>query len=145
MFTTTRVERWVETGRDGAYWTDLMRAIHLATNELQEAGKVPVGQEPATDQLTIHPHDEHVIVRYQLDEPGSAPDVSELRDLIGQYKELLAYIELHIDWRYVTKKCTTEQKNLWADACDEVDEKLHPGDGRKVTRWWSDDYPEDQQ
>jgi hypothetical protein len=67
-FTTHRTEWWVPCHyRDGAYWTELMKAIHWATNELVEAGKVEEGREPATDLITIHPHDEHVIVRIEMD------------------------------------------------------------------------------
>jgi hypothetical protein len=71
VFTTTRVEFWVPTGRDGAYWTDLMKAIHLATRELRDAGRVAPDREPATDLITIHLHDEHVIVRYEIDAPAA--------------------------------------------------------------------------
>lgn len=54
-------------------------------------------------------------------------------------QRLLAAIYLYIDWRYVTKKLTTEQKNILADAIDAVrryeyfmdDEEYNP-----VDRWW---------
>jgi hypothetical protein len=72
VFTTTRVEYWVPCHwRDGAYWTELMKAIQWATNELRKAGRVAADGEPASDQLTIHPHDEHVIVRYEVDAPAT--------------------------------------------------------------------------
>jgi hypothetical protein len=138
-FTTRRIEWWVPCHhRDGAYWTDFMKAIHRATNELVEAGELAPGEEPATDQLTVHPHDEHVIVRMEIDEPGHAPDVSQLRVQVDQYREMLASIWLYVDWRYVTKKLTTEQRELWAHAVEWTSEREHPGDGTKADRWWTD-------
>jgi hypothetical protein len=84
-----------------------------------------------------------------LDSIGFYPNdhraFEEIREIIGgqalkprvdEYKELLASIWLYVKWHYVTKQLTTEQKNLWADAIDEVSERNHPGDGMKVERWW---------
>jgi hypothetical protein len=50
------------------------------------------------------------------------------------YRELLGSIWLYVDWRYVTKQLTTEQKNLWADAVDTTGDP----DFRepKAERWW---------
>lgn len=51
-----------------------------------------------------------------------------------RYQDLLGAIWLYVDWRYVTKQLTTEQKNLWADAVDVFgDEADH---GAKADRWW---------
>jgi hypothetical protein len=70
-FTTTRVEWWVPTKaypEAGASWTELTKALHWAHQELREAG-VLASQlgDAADDQITIHPHDEHVIVRIKID------------------------------------------------------------------------------
>jgi hypothetical protein len=46
------------------------------------------------------------------------------------HRELLGSIWLYVDWRYVTKQLTTEQKNLWADAVDT--DYPEP----KAERWW---------
>jgi hypothetical protein len=73
--TTTCVEYWVPCDwRTGAYWTELMKAIFWATGELRKAGRVGDG-EPASDLLTIHPHDEHVIVRFEVDRESTHPPV----------------------------------------------------------------------
>lgn len=62
----------------------------------------------------------------------------ELETEIDDYKELLLCIQLYMKWRYVTRQLTTEQKNLWADAIEEISERWHPGDGSKADRWWQD-------
>jgi len=49
-----------------------------------------------------------------------------------QLRELLHDVWLYIDWRYVTKQLTTEQKGMFADAVDEhTDGGYHAAD-----RWW---------
>jgi hypothetical protein len=68
-------------------------------------------------------------------------DTAELEQ---RYQDLLAYIYLHVNWRYVSGKCTTEQRELWADACDTASGRAHPGHGMKVPRWWRDDYMEER-
>lgn len=68
--------------------------------------------------------------------PYRRAERDRLQSRVDEYKELLASIWLYVKWHYVTKQLTTEQKNLWADAIDEVSERNHPGDGTKVERWW---------
>lgn len=66
QFTSTRTEWWVPCGyHTGANWTELTKAISYATQTLRSLGKLT--GEPADDQITIHPHDEHVIVRILAD------------------------------------------------------------------------------
>lgn len=48
------------------------------------------------------------------------------------YRELLGDIWLYINWRYVTKQLTTEQKELWADVVDRFGEEADA----KADRWW---------
>lgn len=59
-----------------------------------------------------------------------------LADAVSPYREMLGAIWLYVDWRYVSKQLTTEQKELWADAVDAFGE---PQDG-KAERWWRDDF-----
>lgn len=50
---------------------------------------------------------------------------------------------LHINWKYVTKQMTTEEKEAFADACDRAAVQAAREDGeepRLVPRWWRDDY-----
>jgi hypothetical protein len=54
--------------------------------------------------------------------------------LTDEYRELLGCIWLYVDWRYVTKQLTTEQKNLWADAVDNFGDPENRG--AKADRWW---------
>lgn len=67
--------------------------------------------------------------------------------VIEQYQEMLAYIALHIKWRYVTRQLTTEQKELFADAVEASSARAGKMDGIDYTpsyapRWWRDDYIE---
>lgn len=72
VFVRERVEYWVPTGsydddRDGADWHELMKAISWATSELKKAGQLLESwNEAGYGQLSILPHDEHVIVRLYL-------------------------------------------------------------------------------
>lgn len=54
--------------------------------------------------------------------------------LTEEYRELLHYLWLHVNWRFLTGKITTRQRELWAHAVDnggDPDER-----GPKVDRWW---------
>lgn len=46
---------------------------------------------------------------------------------------LLASIWLYVDWRYVTRQLTTQQKELWADA---IESTADPEVELTVDRWW---------
>ena len=62
----------------------------------------------------------------------------DTRDLVRErYDEMLAAIVLYIDWHYVTRQLTTEQKELFAAAISR-----HRG-GLPVyaTRWWQSEAP----
>lgn len=54
--------------------------------------------------------------------------------------ETLGAIWLYVDWRYVTRQLTTEQKELWADAVDAFGDPEHVEP--KAERWWRDDFVE---
>jgi hypothetical protein len=58
----------------------------------------------------------------------------ELRTERQALLDALGAIWLYVDWRYVTRKLTTEQRELWADAVDQAGE---PEEG-KADRWWRD-------
>lgn len=72
--------------------------------------------------------------RHGLGQPGN----DQLKQRESEYQELLHCIWLHVNWRYVTGKCTTEQRELWAEAVEMVSERDHPGDGAKAERWWQE-------
>lgn len=67
-----REEWFVPTGgyhdQHGACWTDLMLAITYATQRLKELKQFDGVGEPASDQIKIVPHDEHVVVRVEYTE-----------------------------------------------------------------------------
>lgn len=56
-----------------------------------------------------------------------------LRAEVAPLRELLHVIWLYVDWRYVTRQLTTEQKELWATAIEQTpwDEQVVD-----VDRWW---------
>lgn len=63
------------------------------------------------------------------------------------YEKLLALIHLYIDWRYVTRNLTTEEREFMADAIDAEQERLALVEGwdfNPVGRWWRDDAPAPQ-
>jgi hypothetical protein len=68
-FVVKREEWFVPTGgyhdQNGACWTDLTLAITYATQRLGELGKFNGEGEPASDQIKVVPHDEHVVVRIE--------------------------------------------------------------------------------
>lgn len=71
-FAVKREEWFVPTGgyhdQHGACWIDLMLAITWATQRLKELGKFDGVGEPASDQIKVVPHDEHVVVRIEYTE-----------------------------------------------------------------------------
>lgn len=81
-------------------------------------------------------------LRARLDEAGVRGLAVRQRadDDRAALRELLGSIWLYVDWRYVTKQLTTEQKEMWADAVDAFGE---PETG-KAERWWRDDYVEER-
>jgi len=67
--------------------------------------------------------------------------------VVKQHEDLLASIALYINWRYVTKQLTTEQKDLFADALERNAFRIHGPDGEEpdpemaglpsyAPRWW---------
>jgi hypothetical protein len=73
------------------------------------------------------------------------------KDTLTRHEDLLASIVLHINWRWVTRKLTTEQKELFAEALEHEAIRAHGPDGDDpdpelmvlpayTPRWWRDDY-----
>ena len=55
-----------------------------------------------------------------------------------RYQELLGSLWLYVNWRYVTRQLTTEQKALFADAVDANVGGDPDEDGPRADRWWAD-------
>jgi len=67
--TRTRVEFVVPASEPwGAYWVEVMKAIHAATAELRTSGRAEFGQQPSDDAIRIRPIDDAVIVSYEFEE-----------------------------------------------------------------------------
>jgi len=76
------------------------------------------------------------LVRLLLWLHAEAKHENDVRDeFIGEMCELLAAIWLYVDWRYVTRQLTTDQKTIWADAIDTTGD-LHEL-GPRAERWWT--------
>lgn len=62
---------------------------------------------------------------------------------LAEMRELLGSIWLYVNWRYVTKQLTTEQKDLWAGEVDADVMASQAADGYEphpvADRWWCDD------
>jgi hypothetical protein len=74
---------------------------------------------------------------------GYADQVNAMARRIREQDEQLALaldtlgaIWLYVNWRYVSKQLTTEQKELWADAVDEFGNPANTEP--KAERWWRD-------
>jgi hypothetical protein len=66
---------------------------------------------------------------------------------VKQHEDLLASIVLYINWRFLTKQLTTEQKDLFADALERDAIRTHGPEGDEpdpemarppsyAPRWW---------
>lgn len=65
---TRRVEFAVPTNTHGAPWSEVMKAIYAARQELVTAGKLTDGEEPSDDEIRLHSDDEAVIVAIEASE-----------------------------------------------------------------------------
>lgn len=106
-----------------------------------QGGVCPITDYPDAETgapMKVIPADDlpHVMseIRRRADSPHNKEGVPE--DAVEEHKDLLASIWLYVDWKYVTRQLTTEQKELWAAAIEETSEREHPGDGTKADRWW---------
>lgn len=72
---------------------------------------------------------------------SAVDDIDKLTTRLQTAEELLAAIWLYVNWRSVTGKLTTEQRELWADAIEAQSGRDHPGDPTRPERWWRDDSP----
>lgn len=64
--------------------------------------------------------------------PAPRPMFNPLSLDLVKLADLLGSIYLYVDWKYVTRQLTTEQRNLWAT----VLENYQPGEPLDIDRWW---------
>lgn len=52
--------------------------------------------------------------------------------------DLLGNIYLYVNWRFITKQLTTEQRTFWADAVEAWSARLNAGtdETTHIDRWW---------
>lgn len=60
--------------------------------------------------------------------------VDRSTETIESYQDLLASIQLYINWKYVTKQLTSKQKELFAKSIEASVKRA--GDDPFVDRWW---------
>lgn len=87
------------------------------------------GTTDETDAGLAH----HLLSRGWSWAPSTTETAPGPADPTAPYRELLGCLWLYVDWRYVTKQLTTEQKELFADA---VDSSLRPDLKPSADRWW---------
>jgi uncharacterized membrane-anchored protein YhcB (DUF1043 family) len=101
--------------------------------------------------------DEHAANARELGERlrQAEAERDQLRAAVEQTDELLGAITLYISWRYVTRNLRTDQKELFADAVERFENRMHGPDGEDpdpemaglpsyTPRWWRDDAALDQ-
>lgn len=91
------------------------------------------GSYCCSQTVYVHQHDDGTTGPFDTSTPAR-PAVDD--DTERRYQDLLGAIELYVDWRYVTRQLTTEQKELWADTVEAHGERAHPGEPTTVDRWW---------
>lgn len=60
---------------------------------------------------------------------------------IAELQNMIGYVALHINERWVVTQLTTQQKELWADAVESWRHRLHADEPEEITpydRWWRD-------
>lgn len=71
--------------------------------------------------------------------------LGDQNDLVARLQDLIGYVSLHIDARWVLTRLTTDQKELWADAVEAWQARLHADEPdvlaelRPFERWWRSD------
>jgi len=121
----------------------------FATRIVQEAFAELVAEAKRARDEVEHLREENDLLRVDVanvfpDREALVDDAMAAHEEVEQLQDLLGSIWLYVDWRYVTKQLTTEQKELWANAVDadvmagqiEDGEEPHP----VAERWWRDDF-----
>lgn len=107
----------------------------------------PVFPTPARRQLMLLAEVDRL--RNQQPHAGVVRDRDELAAEVERLRELLDSIWLYVEWRWVTRQLTTDQKNLWADAVDTTSMARQVEDGEEprpvAVRWWHEDFVEGQE
>ncbi len=68
--------------------------------------------------------------------------LSQAEALVARMLDTIGYMAIHIQDRWMVAKLTTEQKELWADACDAWGRRLYADDPEELAkltpydRWW---------
>lgn len=73
VVSTERHEFRIEIyGDRGVCWTDVYKAVAMATQQLRALGLVGEGRDPSDDAIRISSDDEHVVVSYTLEKYGDS-------------------------------------------------------------------------
>jgi hypothetical protein len=84
-----------------------------------------------SDDLVVRLRDDARSISHYSSLPNSRArlDLYDAADEIEALRDLLTDIYLYIDWRYITKQQTTEQKELFASVVEAA--------GMTPDRWWN--------
>lgn len=145
-------ERELQTARKLDDMTDFAGEQSNARREAdQQRNEIAREMADLRDDLnTAHQEIEKANELYALcsgDRDEQTERIDELEDQLKHMRqiskerdelfELLGAIWLYVNWPYATKKLTTRQRNLWADAVDSTGD---PDDtSPKADRWWQHD------
>lgn len=68
-----------------------------------------------------------------------------LEERVAALQDVIGYVSIHIKERWMVSKLTTEQKELWADAVEAWELRLHADEPEVLAeltpydRWWRDE------
>lgn len=102
----------------------------------QRAIDLAAERDAAVEEVQRHQVGESYAVGYEHGVATAAKFKAERDAAVARadtLAEVLHSVWLYIDWRYVTKQLTTEQKNLFADAVD-----AHSEEPPVADRWWEE-------
>ena len=82
--------------------------------------------------------DEAWYARLDANSSHAAQERGYLEGQIAKLEDILGNIWLYVDWRYITKQLTSEQKEMFALSVERWDKRLDPYGNLNVNRWWLD-------
>lgn len=92
--------------------------------------------QDAYDRMLCYASD----LEIKIGDERSRADAADAK--LAEMRELLGSIWLYVNWRYVTKQLTTDQKELWAGEVDADVMASQAADGYEphpvADRWWRD-------
>lgn len=122
---------------------DLNRLLRTSQREVDELQQEVMAHQVGEGYDKGHEHGSAVAARFKAERDAAeasrrdwAVEAARLDMGVDQYRDTLHAIWLYVDWRYITGKLTTEQRELWAEAVETVSRAHHPDEPLEIERWW---------